>query len=128
VTVIAAVYDSSSKELTYAKAGHPPPIVLGAAHDPADEQPACPLGIGLGITWPEYRLKLTEQASVCLFTDGLEDARVEGGRLGRDEVRRLLAAQDEPDAAQLLGDVRELADQVSDDTAAVVLRRRLAAE
>lgn len=127
VTVIAAVYDRGSEQLTYAKAGHPPPIVLGTAHDPGSESPACPLGLGLGEDWPEYRVELTESVSVCLFTDGLEDARVDGRRLGRDEVERLLAAQDLPDAEQLLGDLRALADSVADDTAAVVLRREAAA-
>jgi hypothetical protein len=123
VTVIVAVYDEESFELTYAKAGHPPPIVLGTAHDPSAEAPACPLGLGLGDAWPEYRIELTEDVSVCLFTDGLEDARAGGTRLGRDEVQRLLAAQDVPDAERLLADVRALADSVADDTAAVVLRR-----
>jgi hypothetical protein len=127
VTVIAAVYDRGSEQLTYAKAGHPPPIVLGTAHDPGSESPACPLGLGLGEDWPEYRVDLTEAVSVCLFTDGLEDARRNGQRLGRGEVERLLAAQDVPDAERLLGDVRALADSVADDTAAVVLRREAAA-
>jgi hypothetical protein len=127
VTVIVAVYDEESFELTYAKAGHPPPIVLGTAYDPGAEVPACPLGLGLGDAWPEYRLTLGEGVTVCLFTDGLEDARTAGGRLGREGVQRLLAAQAAPDAAALLAGVRELADSVADDTAAVVLRRAQAA-
>jgi serine phosphatase RsbU (regulator of sigma subunit) len=124
VTVIAAVYDHSTGELAYAKAGHAPPIVLGAPYDGAAEQPACPIGLGLGATWPEYRLELAAGVTVGLVTDGLEDARAGDKRLGRVEVVRLLAAQAEPDAATLLGGVRELADSLPDDTAAVVLTRR----
>jgi hypothetical protein len=123
VTVIAAVYDRRTGELTYAKAGHAPPIVLGAPYDDAAEQPACPIGLGLGEHWPEYRLGLSAGVTVGLVTDGLEDARSGGARLGRDEVVRLLAAQAQPDAAALLGAVRELADTLPDDTAAVVLTR-----
>jgi serine phosphatase RsbU (regulator of sigma subunit) len=122
VTVIAAVYDESTAELTYAKAGHAPPIVLGTAHDPEAEEPACPIGLGLGTSWPEFRLHLCEDVAVCLYTDGLEDARLDGTRIGRSRVVGLLAAQDPPDATQLLTDLGELADQMSDDTAAVVLR------
>ena len=124
VTVIAAVYDQHRDELTYAKAGHAPPIVLGMAHDPDAEESACPLGLGLGESWPEFVLELADDASVCLYTDGLEDARLEGTRLGREQVTRLLAAQDLPDATQLIADIGEYADRMSDDTAAVVLRRR----
>jgi sigma-B regulation protein RsbU (phosphoserine phosphatase) len=126
VTVIAGVYDPATGELTYAKAGHAPPIVLGAAHDPAAEQPATPLGLGLGLGdgWPEFRVQLNDGVSVCLFTDGLEDARVGDGRVGRDAVARLLAAQDVPEAGRLLTDLEELANTMCDDTAAIVLSRR----
>jgi serine phosphatase RsbU (regulator of sigma subunit) len=123
VTVIAAVYDPRDAELTYAKAGHAPPIVLGAEHDPEGEHPACPIGLGLGDCWPEFRLKLAPEMSVCLFTDGLEDARRDGVRLGREHVVRLLSAQERPDAGRLIGDLGEVADHMCDDTAAVVLRR-----
>ncbi len=123
VTVVAAIYDPSKAELIYAKAGHAPPIVLGAAHDPDAEQPACPLGLGLGDSWPEYRIRLDAGVAVCLYTDGLEDARAAGRRIGREEVVRLLAAHPEPDASRLLADIGDRADLVSDDTAAVVLRR-----
>jgi serine phosphatase RsbU (regulator of sigma subunit) len=123
VTVIAGVYEPGTRELTYAKAGHAPPIVLGAAHDPDAERPVPPIGLGVGDAWPEYRVQLREGVSVCLFTDGLEDARIGAVRVGRDEVARLLAAHVLPDAGRLLGDLEDLADRMSDDTAAVVLSR-----
>jgi serine phosphatase RsbU (regulator of sigma subunit) len=123
VTVIAAVYDRRTGELIYAKAGHAPPIVLGAPYDGAAEQPACPIGLGLGERWPEFRLELGDGVTVGLVTDGLEDARTGGQRLGRDQVVELLAALQTPDAAALLGAVREAADALPDDTAAVVLHR-----
>jgi hypothetical protein len=123
VTVIAAVYDRRTTRLTYAKAGHAPPIVVGAAHDAAAETPACPIGVGLGESWPEYHVDLAEGVSVYLVTDGLEEAKRAGTRLGRDAVERLVAAHERPDAQRLLSEVDALADHVSDDTAAVVLAR-----
>jgi hypothetical protein len=121
VTVIAGVYDGGTGELTYAKAGHAPPIVLGAAHDPDAERPAPPIGLDLCDAWPQYRVRIAEGVSVCLFTDGLEDARVGGQRIGRDEITRLLAAQGVPEAGRLLSDLGDLADLMPDDAAAVVL-------
>ncbi len=123
VTVIAAVYDLEGGRLTYAKAGHPPPIVLGTPYDPDDETPAPPIGLGVSEVWPEYHVDLADGASVCLFTDGLEDARVDGTRIGRDRVERLLAAHDVPCAERLLADIGAVADSLGDDTAAIVLRR-----
>jgi serine phosphatase RsbU (regulator of sigma subunit) len=125
VTVIAAVYDRRTTRLTYAKAGHAPPIVVGAAHDPQAETPAPPIGVGIGIgtEWPEYQVDLADGVSVCLVTDGFEDARRDGARLGREQVERLIAAQERPDAARLLNDLGTLANHVGDDTAAVVVAR-----
>jgi serine phosphatase RsbU (regulator of sigma subunit) len=125
VTVIAGVYEPGTGELTYAKAGHAPPIILGAAHDPDAERPVPPIGLGLCDVWPEYRVRLREGVSVCLFTDGLEDARVGDARVGRDQVAQLLAAHDVPDAERLLRDLEAVADRISDDTAAVVVTRPL---
>jgi serine phosphatase RsbU (regulator of sigma subunit) len=122
--VIAGVYDPATGELTYAKAGHAPPIVLGAEHDPDAEQPATPLALGLGGVWPEFRVLLNDGVSVCLFTDGLEDARVGDTRVGRAAVVRLLAAQEVPEAGRLLTDLEDLANTMCDDTAAIVLSRR----
>ena len=123
VTVIAAIYDPCGSLLTYAKAGHAPPIVLGAPYHPLAETPACPLGLALGESWPEYSVRIDAGVTVCLYTDGLEDARVAGGRVGREEVVRLLVAQPEPDAVRLLADLGDYAVAICDDTAAVVLRR-----
>ena len=78
----------------------------------------------VGDIWPEYREQLREGVSVCLITEGLEDAQVGDARVGRYRIVRLLAAHDVPDAGWLLGELEDLADWVPDDTAAVVLSRR----
>jgi hypothetical protein len=123
VTVIAGIYDHATSEFSYAKAGHAPPIVLGAPHDPDAEPAVPPLALCLGDHWPEFCIELGDGAAVCLYTDGLEDAKVDGKRIGRDEVKRLLTAQEHPDAPTLISDLEKLADQLPDDTAALILSR-----
>ena len=114
VTVIAAVYDRRTTRLTYAKAGHAPPIVFGAAHDPDAETPACPIGVGVGESWPEFHVDLADGVSVCLVTDGLEDASRDGDAA---RPRRGRAARSPPTAGptpqRLLTDLGALADHVS---------------
>ena len=47
-TVIICCYDHTTAELTWAKAGHEPPIIAGQPEP--EEEPATPLGLGLGDT------------------------------------------------------------------------------
>jgi serine phosphatase RsbU (regulator of sigma subunit) len=121
-TVIAAVYDHDTHRLHYAKAGHHPPVVLGTAHDPDAEPTAPPLGAGLGIRPEVSELTLDGGSTVCLFTDGLIEARRDGALLGRDALVELLN-EGHPDGPELLDRVVARADEVSDDLAVCVLRR-----
>jgi hypothetical protein len=121
-TVIAAVYDHDTHTLRYAKAGHHPPVILGTAHDPDAEPAAPPLGVGLGIHPEPCELTLDPGSTVCLFTDGLIEARRDGALLGRDTLVELLG-RGRPDGPEVLDRVVEHADQISDDLAVCVLRR-----
>ena len=117
-TVIVATYDHGSDELRYAKAGHEPPLISGV--DNMDEDTACPLGLGLGDVWPEFLHRLRPDQTVCLYTDGLKEARKGGQQLGRSHIQGLLA--EGLDAPALIERVEHDADTASDDLAAVVLR------
>ena len=76
-TVLAGVYDPPERVLTFALAGHPPPLVapLGAPPFYAAAAPGPPLGAGAA----EYRrhtLAIAPGATVVAYTDGLiEDRR-----------------------------------------------------
>jgi len=121
-TVIAGVYDHEEHTLRYARAGHHPPVVLGTTHDPDAEPVAPPLGAGLGIRPEASELTLDAGTTVCLFTDGLIEARRDGALLGRETLVDLLG-QGRPDGPALLDRVVAHADEVSDDLAVCVLRR-----
>jgi hypothetical protein len=121
-TVIAAVYDHDTHALRYAKAGHHPPVILGAPHDPDAEPFAPPLGAGLGVHPEPCELTLDPGSTVCMFTDGLIEARRDGALLGRATLVELLH-EGRPDGPELLDRVVERADEISDDLAVCVLRR-----
>ena len=81
-TVIVCSYEHTTAQLTWAKAGHEPPIIAGQPEP--DEEAATPLGFGLGDTWPQFSRFLAPGERVCLFTDGLvTKARRHGEQLGR---------------------------------------------
>jgi len=118
-TVIICCYEHATGELTWAKAGHEPPIIAGQPEH--EEQAATPLGFGLGDTWPQFSRVLAPGERVCLFTDGLTEARRNGAQLGRAHLKSLV---DRGLSAQALVDqVQTDSDECSDDLAAVVVSR-----
>jgi serine phosphatase RsbU (regulator of sigma subunit) len=121
-TVVICCYEHASGELTWAKAGHEPPIVAGEPD--REEQAATPLGFGLGDCWPQFSRVLAAGERMCLFTDGLVEARRHGEQLGRAHLSELV---DQGLTAQgLLDRIQSDADECPDDLAAVVISRAAA--
>jgi stage II sporulation SpoE-like protein len=121
-TVIAAIYDHGSHTLTYAKAGHHPPLVLGVEDDATAASSSPPIGAGLGAQPSDVTLDIAPGATVCFFTDGLVEARRGGAPLGAERVERMLA--DTPDDAEaLIAAVAAEADELNDDLAVCLLHR-----
>jgi serine phosphatase RsbU (regulator of sigma subunit) len=123
-TVVAAVHDPRAGTLTYATAGHPPPIVIGpGAHEPITVASSPPLGIGLPTGLRETTMTLRPGSVVCLFTDGLMEAHAGGRMLGRERLAGLVKGL-APDAGAdaLLDAVIAAADETSDDMAVFLLR------
>jgi serine phosphatase RsbU (regulator of sigma subunit) len=130
-TVAAGVYDRRDATLTYALAGHPPPILRGGweTWEPITICSSAPLGCDIPTGRRQSTISLPEGAEVCFFSDGLIEARCsrsdeeeECELLGRDRLSELLAALGpRPMAEDLLTAVRATARATPDDMAACIL-------
>jgi hypothetical protein len=124
-TVALATYDPRERTLTYALAGHPPPIVVGSDGPvPAVTAAASPpLGGGLSTGVRQTTIMLPGRATVCFHTDGLVEARCRGELFGEPRLERALAQLGAGASAEvLLARVAEQCDHRPDDMAACVLR------
>jgi hypothetical protein len=122
-TVVIAVYDPDSATLTYASAGHPPPILAGpGAREPLSASASPALGWGSATGRRQTIAPFSAGAKACFFSDGVVEARVGNELLGRDGLADLfMRASHDPSARRLLEAVQEQAPSVHDDMAACVV-------
>jgi hypothetical protein len=140
-TVLAATYHPRERRLTFASAGHPPPVVLAepalalASADGADEAPgrddvapvtACsapPVGAGMRTGTRQTTISIPGPTRLCFHTDGVTEARIEGELFGPERLADALSTlAPEADASALLDRVAEQSDARPDDMAACLLR------
>ena len=123
VTALLAIHDAAAGTLTYASAGHPPPIVVsGAGFEPVLVATAPPLGVGAISGQRQTTLPFPRGAIACFYTDGLSEARTGGRQLGAPGLERLVRELG-PDvtAEQVIDRVVASARRVTDDAAACVI-------
>jgi len=130
-TVIAAVYHPRERTLTYATAGHPPPVVLGeptadGAFAQAATVTSCappPIGVQGRTGTRQTVVSVPGAARICFHTDGVTEARVGAELFGAERLARTLASLDEDGGAtELLDGVAAQSDARPDDMAACVLQ------
>ncbi len=125
VTMIYAVLDARSREITVASAGHLRPLLINGECKFLDVDTGLPLGLGAS-SYPEYKLKLEPGAKLLFYTDGITEAT------NRDEEEygpaRLLNHFLQPDACidGLLEEVQRFGQRSdrTDDATAVLIRSR----
>ena len=133
VTCLVGVHDGTTRTVTLASAGHPPPLRLAEGESPGfvDVRPGLPLGVSAtlagtgGETYQECTVDLPPGSTLLMFTDGLvEDREVPVGA-GLEHLAAAFAGHlpvDAEDACEtaLRGMGRDTSHD--DDTAVLALR------
>ena len=90
-TVMAAIYDPRSRRLTFALAGHLPPLVAPLDGLPAfvGAAPGPPLGAGV-TDYERHVIDVPEGATIVLYTDGLIEDRTRSIDVGLEQLRAAL--------------------------------------
>jgi serine phosphatase RsbU (regulator of sigma subunit) len=91
-TAFLGVYEPVSHRLTYANAGHPPPLLKRAVDGSIaalDAVHSYPLGIDDTETFEESNIELSQSDSVVLYTDGITETRSSTGEMfSQDKLMR----------------------------------------
>jgi stage II sporulation SpoE-like protein len=122
-TVVVATYQPRERILTYACAGHPPPLVLGSRSiAPITVCSSPPIGAGMRTGTRQTVVSVPGRSQVCFHTDGVTEARVGGELFGAERLARTLAVLGPgTTASALLDRVAEETDARPDDMAACLL-------
>lgn len=101
VTAFFAKYDPATRQLTYANAGHNPPLIKSAAGElrRLDAVGGIPLGVMDAIGTDQTTVRLAPGETLILYTDGLIEAQDPSGRqFGEQALESIVAnSQGGPD-------------------------------
>jgi hypothetical protein len=122
-TVIAAKYDPRERLLSYASAGHPPPVVIGEGTiAPITVCSSPPLGAGMRTGSRQTVVSVPGPARICFYTDGVTESRIASDLYGSARLTEALTdLPADATASDLLERVVAATDSRPDDMAACVL-------
>lgn len=115
VTAFYGVYDPARRDLTFACAGHNPPLWRRSAQglETLDTPRQLPLGIAADERYEEKTLRLDADDSLVMYTDGITEAHDHHGHLfGVERLQQAVAsapAEAQGIIQQVLGDVEQFA-------------------
>ena len=128
VTALVAVVHPREGRLSWASAGHPPPLRLDTGETLEGGRTAPPLGVTTGLRCDPGEAKLDPGAGLLLYTDGVTEAhRPRREFFGEHRLTALLRAQADSDPAavvrRLVSDLyAHVGDEMSDDLCIVAAR------
>jgi len=133
VTLVIAVLDTQTHEVTIVSAGHMPPIIrraVGTIEEPGKEEAGVPLGIVDGMEYRQCSVQLQPGESLTLYTDGLDEAaNKDGKQYSIARMKEQISASDGSPAQigkSILEDVRKhLNGGPQDDDMCLVSMRRM---
>lgn len=130
ITMVYGVYDSMNHHFRYATAGHEPGLFYCSETDKFSDLEAkgLVLGVSREVKYPEYKLQLSPQDAIVLFSDGVTECKVDGQFIERDTLKKIirnnihLPAQEAVEAIhQTLYDMCDY--KIRDDQTIVILKR-----
>ena len=124
VTMVYAVLDPAKRTLTFANAGHPPPLLLGGISAQfLDVERGIPLGLGAS-DFSEVEVKLAVGSRLVFYSDGITEAgNLMDEEYGSARLQEHFLRTD-ASAESLLDEVRSFADGAGlHDDASVILVR-----
>ncbi len=97
-TAFAAVYNPISRQLTYARAGHPPPLVMTSSEDGGESKidtldavGEFPIGIVDDVQYTMSTVDLQPGQTLLLYTDGITESFSPDGKLfGEEGLRKVM--------------------------------------
>jgi serine phosphatase RsbU (regulator of sigma subunit) len=128
VTCACIVFSPSEHTMTWALAGHPPPMWLDDGLPLLSVTPAFPLGVERELQCTSASTRFDTGAGLMAFTDGLSEARRGGGELfGTDRIASKLANLHGASPARVVRELRRDAERFAggalpDDLCIVALR------
>ena len=132
VTMVMAVLDPNTHEVTIVNAGHMAPIyrnVEGAIAEPGEDDSGLPLGIAEGMEYEQLTLSLASGESLTMYTDGLNEAMNANNEcFGIERIQqhvKAAAGELETVGSQIISDIRQFVGQgdQEDDMCLVAFRR-----
>jgi serine phosphatase RsbU (regulator of sigma subunit) len=110
VTVLYGILDLKTREFSYARAGHEPPLILHADGnvERIPHSPGMAIGLWEPVTLDEKTVKLSSGDILLLYTDGMTDCRnPEGEAFGLERIKSLLGEQAKQNAQQVCNTLLE---------------------
>ncbi len=130
VTAFFAVLDQNTGELTYANAGHCPPLWVRQDSLERLTRTGVALGASENAHMQEKTITIQEGESVLLYTDGLTEAfNLEGDMFGEERILRAVGWQETGSADDMLKAIETILDDFagnappSDDLTMLAVRR-----
>ena len=127
VTMVGGIYDPITDEITFANAGHQPPLLQHSNGRFEEIQGAAPpLGIVPDVEFTETTLKLGD-GTLYIYTDGVTEAQQDGQMLGEEGLMTMISAhRDKPVAARLnamFASLQREGRQLHDDVTVLVIEK-----
>ncbi|GAB4496930.1 MAG: hypothetical protein OHK003_03760 [Anaerolineales bacterium] len=110
VTVLYGILDLRTREFSYARAGHEPPLILhvDGSVERMPHSPGMAIGLWEPVTLDEKSVTLNSGDTLLLYTDGMTDCRnPKGSPFGLERIKEILADLPKQNAQQICNTLLE---------------------